>query len=227
MRWSSGFVPLIALVILSISANAGLRAVNPKFDFGEVGIDFDFFHTFFFVNESSETIVLDSLDVPCECSVARLTDSSVAAGDTLAVTVKFNTANIYGHTSKSIVVYTLKPRVDSVRVDYTADVEQWRHQLRPNPINLFFLPIHKELAVRVGNIVHRDVTITEIATNDTLFTVTPDASSVGAGDELVIRVKPRDSLRPGEFHGSFRLSLSVDGFDDPVRMSIPVKIVRY
>ena len=145
-NYSKTFITACLFIVLGISSafsDTGLMSTGRVYDFGEVGIDFDVFHTFTIVNHSDSAITIDSVKVTCDCSYVTFLDSLVAPGDSAKIHLKFNTKNYYGPVSKAILVYSNSAITPKLEMFYKAIVGQWYYGLQPKPSSLFFLPKNK------------------------------------------------------------------------------------
>jgi|GEM_PF-467318 len=212
---------------LSYAVAGSLRPIEPIFDFGEVGIDYDLHHPFRLVNMGTVPIKIDSAIVTCDCSYVQLLDSVAQPGDTLTIFLKFNTKDYYGKTSKAIHVYTNENKFTQFDIFYLSTVGQWFYNLKPTPLNAFFLAAHTEKTITLANPLVEGLTLSAICHYDTLYTVTPLQNEADEGEKIEITVTPKPGLKAGTYVSNFRLGFTIPGAVDTLFMSVPVKIVRY
>ena len=219
-----------ALLLLAAWAadlkGAGLVPDDEVYDFGHIGLEFTVMHDFAFYNEGSEPFTIDSARVTCDCSQAFVLDSLVQPGDTGKVRLSFTTTNFYGPNNKILTVYTSDPDLPQKQFFYLAIVGQWFNGIKPDPISLFFLPMHKEKKIAVTNKKFNHIVLTFADQLDTLFDVSIVTAKARRGENVEAEIRPRASLRAGTYHSNLRLAITSPG-EEPVYLTIPVKIVRY
>ena len=224
------FMSVCLFLVLGFSSaysDVGLMSTGRVHDFGEVGIDYNLFHTFTIVNYADTAITIDSVTVTCDCSYITFLDSVLAPGDSVDIRLKFNTKNYYGPVSKSILIHSNSAVTPLVDLFYKATVGQWYYGLQPIPSSLFFLPKNKSKILRIANRQLEGASITELIVEDTFFTVTILKADGTKGESLKIEVTPLESLTNGNYMSNFRIKLETAEDLEPVYISIPVKIVRY
>lgn len=233
MRALASIICLLGLLACSsvVAQNPkGLYCPEPSWDFGEVGIDFDIFHVYRLVNGGHEAIWLDSVQAPCDCSLARVSDSSLKPGDTALVTLKFSTKDFYGRTTKAVDVYYYHSS-DTVRrymqLTYLATVGQYFGGLKPEPVNLFFLPAHTTKKLFIPNPKLRLVEISKVEAHTSIADIKLTKPRAAAGEKLELDIIPQVNLKAGTYVTNFRLTLAVEGEKQPLLITIPMKIVRY
>jgi len=209
-------------------AGAGaLQASDNGFDFGHAGIDFKLFHTFTLTNNGQKDIVLHTANVPCECTSVQILDTLLKPGEATNVRVALDTYSLYGPSSKQFSIQTSDPATPSFVYPYFATVGQWPMGLKPDPINLFFLPGHAAKKLSIPNPALDKMNVSLVDQADTVYTVSVLKSSVRKGERAEVEVTPKQNVRPGTYFSSFRLQLDLPEGAKPVLLNIPVKIVRY
>jgi len=211
----------------TFAGNSALKASDGGFDFGYAGIDFKLFHTFTLRNDGQKDITLHSANVPCECTSVQIADTLLKPGETTTVRVTLDTYSLYGPSSKQFSIQTSDPGVPKFEYPYYCSVGQWPQGLKPDPINLFFLPGHKIKKVSVPNPTFDKMGVALVDQADTVYTVAIIKADARKGERAEIEVTPKETLRPGTYFSSFRLRLELPGGASPVLLNIPVKIVRY
>ncbi len=226
---------LCCLVATSAIAQAPktLYCPEPNWDWGEVGIDFDLAHTYLLINGSTSKIMIDSVIAPCDCSLARPSDSSLGPGDTAKVILKFSTRDFYGRTTKQVDIYFRDSTRHYLQLTYSATVGQYYGGLKPEPISVFLLPnqpprkvlipIEKNPYFSQAEIVGDIVAHSDIAQ----IKVTQPKASIG--ESLELEVSPKPGLEKGTYTSNFRFQIRVDikGQSQNLLITIPTKIVRY
>ncbi|HUV30295.1 MAG TPA: DUF1573 domain-containing protein [Acidobacteriota bacterium] len=209
------------------SGGGGVQQVDRIYDFGEIGIDFYVYHDFMLVNLSDAPVKLDSVIADCECSRVWVPDSTIMPGDTGRITLRFHSKNYYGKTSKAMQVYTDNPVSPKLEYFYLSMVGQWLMGIKPDPISVFFLPSHASRTLTISNPVLERIKLSEMEQHDDLVQIRVVQAEAGKGKSLELEVTPRDGLQKGTYESNFRVTVELGGDYEPVRMTLPVKIVRY
>jgi len=92
------------------------------------------------------------------------------------------------------------------------------------PNALFFLPGHKEKEIRLLNKTDSEIKTIITLEPDSIFTVDITEATVEPGKSVLLKVFPRENLNPTTYQSSFTVDFLTD---PPVRITVPVKIVRY
>jgi hypothetical protein len=222
------FILGILLAVGSAQGREGmLRPLQPEFDFGAVAIDFRILVDFKFVNYGTTDIRIDTADVHCDCSEARFVDSVVAPNDTATVRVIFNTADFYGPVSKSLSIRSTDPITPNLQVWYHATVGQWIYSVQPTPVSLLFLPAHKQRTLKLQNHSLDFLEIDHIDNLDNMVSINVLKGRVEKGEQIELEVTADPELGPGEHLTNFTLQFKVPAGLEPLRVTIPVKIVRF
>lgn len=226
VRFLSLFTTIFFLAAAISGFSAGLVPDDEMYDFGHIGLEFTVLHDFAFYNAGTTPFTIDSARVTCDCSNAIVLDSVVQPGDTGKVRLSFTTTNFYGPNNKILTVYTSDPDLPVRQFYYLAIVGQWFNGIKPDPISLFFLPMHKEKRISVTNQKFNHIVMKFADQLDTLFDVTIVTDKARRGEKVEAEIVPKASLRAGTYHSSVRLAIMTPG-EEPVYLTIPVKIVRY
>ena len=226
------FSLVITIALLAFGATAGrsqipLEQVDRIYEFGEVGIGFDIYHTFKLYNYGDKPLRIDSAIVRCDCSRVWIPDSVVPAGDTGLIGLHFNTEDYYGKISKLLKVWVDAPIDKPLEYFYLSTVGQWFMAMKPDPISLFFLPGNDEKTVTILNSVVEWTEISEIEPYNDFVTADIKISKAEKGEKLEIVVKPRPGLTKGTYLTNFRVTLTYPEDYEPKHITIPVKVVRY
>ncbi len=219
------------ILCLGGQANAqtpkGLAPLEPEYDFGCIGIDYQVYHNFELVNYGRDTVRISQVYANCDCSFVSFADTVVPPQDTVTFKLTFNTKDFYGRTPKSVIVKSDDKTAPEYKISYLSTIGQWLHRVRPTPASLFYLPVHKTKTLSIDNLGAAKIYLRDIEPLDDIVTIEPKDDEADAGKSLKIEVKPRDDLPGGTFQSCFRLTFDVEGVEDPLLMTIPVKIVRY
>lgn len=224
-------VLLSAILILALCLAAysvsykGLKYTETLYDFGQVGVDLKVFHDFKLYNDSDQPVKIDSLDVPCECSLVSLADSTVNPNDTILIRLTFETTHYYGPTRKSITVHADDGR--STTIQYISDVGRWPQGLKPEPAFLFFIPGQASKTIKIKNDAFDEYRVKRAEPLDTLYRIDISEETVKKGETAVLTITPRENITTGTYLSSFRVAVDIPDKKNTVFLTIPVKIVRY
>ena len=220
-------VCLFMLTLIVGTTKAEIRIDEQVFDFGSVGIEFKLKHSFRFFNSGRDTIRIHSVEVPCNCSSAKLIDSTVAPGDTAYFQVTFNTKDLYGPTNKEIKVHTDDSLRPLLYYHYVSVVGQWFNGLKPNPISLFFRPGKTTGKLTIPNRGYDLISVAGIMPFDNTFTAVVQKSKAERGEFLELEIRPADSGSRGTQHTNLTLLIDTgDGAEETI-LTIPIKITRF
>ncbi|MBU0984950.1 MAG: DUF1573 domain-containing protein [candidate division Zixibacteria bacterium] len=221
---------LLALIVIAPPGALGQTSIwytERIHDFGGVGIDFEVYHDFKLFNRGVDTMKIDSVKVNCDCSTVSFLDSVLAPGDTVSFRLSFSTMNYYGRVSKAVRVWTSDPQAPKLELFYLSTVGQWFYKVKPDPVSLFFLPGQKSRTAGVLNTAMEELVLDDIFVLDEgVISVTPTRSKAAQGERIELEVRPSENLEPGTYLTNYRLSFDVPG-DEPLLMTIPVRVVRY
>lgn len=209
------------------SKSSDLRFTEPNFDFGCVGVDFKVLHTFKLVNDGQVPIHIDTVTGHCDCTEVRFLDSLLAPGDTSEILIIFNTANFYGPVEKTIGVRAKAAKNSSFEVAYSATVGQWLMKLEPRPVSVFFLPSQKVRKAEIFNHALDKVSVNDIYLDDDIVEIKRVKGEAGKGEGLEFEITPRATLPPGTHISNYTLDLNLHQSEHPLRITIPVKVVKY
>ncbi len=228
---------IISAIILFGCISAGAAAVGDKtadlkfteerFDFGCVGVDFKILHTFKLVNEGTTTIHIDTVSGHCDCTEVRFVDSTLAPGDTADVKIIFSTANFYGPIDKNIRAHSSDAKVSSVQAYYSANVGQWLMKLEPKPVSVFFLPNQNVRTASIMNHALDKISVKDIYLESDIVDIKPVRSEAAKGESLDLELTPRAALEAGTHVSNLTMTIDLHQDVPPLRITIPVKVVRY
>jgi hypothetical protein len=224
---------IAAILILatwsSVSAQypKGLYCLEPNWDWGGVGIEFDLLHDYKMFNGGNRPITLESVVAPCDCSLARVADSILKPGDSTIISLRFSTKDFYGRTTKAVDIVWRDSVRHSMQLTYSATVGQYFGALRPEPINLFFITGQTTKKVAISNPKLSKVEITKIEQYLDILDIKIIKGKAAAGEQLELETSPKSSLTTGTHVSNFRLTVSIEGESRPLLLTVPVKIVRY
>ncbi len=196
------------------------------FDFGHVGIDYNVYHRYAFVNPTADTVRILSVVAHCDCSSAICPDSVVPPGDSTSINLRFSTKNFYGPQNKSITVTTDHPAMKNVELFYLSIIGQWFDGLRPDPEALFFLQANQPRKVTIPNRNFDLIELAGVTQLDNHFQVKVVSGKAKKNQAIEIEVTPSANAPKGTYHSNLTLQVE-SGNGEPTVMTIPVKIVRY
>lgn len=200
---------------------------DTKHDFGCIGVDYTGYYNFPIYNAGEEPVHILGAGASCDCSRVSVSDTIVNPGDTATIRLAYNTRNFRGPTTQTFTVETDNKQFPSITVSYSSMVGQWIDGAKPDPLSLFFLPGQKPKQVIIANPKFSEMKAKYLDQADTLYTVKLVEDEVGKGEDVEIEVAPRDGITAGTYDSSFRVQLNVTNIDEPIILTIPVKIVRY
>ena len=196
-------------------------------EFGYVGVDYNLYQEIEVHNTGDSDLRLIDVSPSCDCSRTSITDSIVPPGATTNVRLQFNTKNWYGDTEQLITIVSNDPDFPQVQIPYHSYVGQWVKGVLPSPKAIFFLPGKNMGEISILNSEYNRLNLQFLDQSDPWFRVELAQNKAAKGGKLVVKVLADDSLGKGTFEGSFRLQVDAEGRDEPVVLSIPVKIVKY
>jgi len=223
----AGMIFAALLASFSGQTQSDLRPVETEFRFGCVGVDFKISHDYKFFNAGTQPIRIDTATANCDCSVVRFADTLVAPDDTASVRLIFNTADFYGPVSKSVRVVTGGSPAQEFKVWYHATVGQWMYQVQPDPVSLFFLPVHSKKTASIINHALDFVEVVDVVLLDDVVAVKTVKKKASQKEKIEFEVTPRSDLKPGEYLTNFTVRFKVPDGLEPLAITIPVKVVRY
>ena len=212
-----------------VSADTGdrLEYGETKYDFGYIGIDYTGYYNFPLYNPGDTPVVITGAHVSCDCSRVSVPDTLIEPGDTVFVRLSYNTRSFRGPTRQNFVVTTNSKKTPEITVSYSSVVGQWVQGIKPDPLSLFFLPGQKSKQITIANPAFSNMTAGYLDQADTLYTVKIVNDKADKGDDIKIDVAPRDGITTGTYDSSFRVQVEVTNIEQPIILTIPVKIVRY
>ena len=224
---------IISLVVVLLLANS-VAFSNPvvkvnmgSIKFGHIGVDYNLYQTIQVHNTGSSDLVITNVSASCDCSRVDVMDTIVAPGQFTTVRLKYNTKNWYGDTEQHITIETNDPTMSMVHIPYHSFVGKYIRGIVPKPKALFLLPARAQGQMVIANTHHDQLDIELIDQADPYYRIVIVKSSADKGEELIVRVIADEALGKGTHESSFRLQIEAEGREEPVILSIPVKIVKY
>ena len=231
-RGMSWLLTLGAIVALGGGASASdlpdLRFTEDSVDFGCVAVDFKIFHTYKMVNHGKTEIHIDTVTPHCDCTQVRFVDSVVKPNDTAEFLMIFNTADFYGPVSKDVRVHSSDKKSPKLYTYYQANIGQWLYSVQPQPVSIFMLPVKDS---RTGTLVNHAldrITVTDLVLDDpSICEVKLLKDDADKGDKIEYEVVAGPGLTSGTHLTNFTMTIDLHEEIDPLKITIPVKIVRY
>ena len=224
LLFTIGFTFAITSQLISAEA---VTVVEEFFDFGHVGIEYKLFHKFKVINSGTKRIVIDSIDVPCDCSGVRYAKDLMEKGDTLDFILTFDTKDFYGPVNRKFEIYVSVPEKKTISLIYLANVGQWMNGLKPIPFSVFFLPTHKNKTVKIPNKFFDKISLELERQYDNSFTVNIIKAEAGKGEMLELSLSPNPELGKGTYLSNFTVKVTIGEDEEPTFLTIPVKIARF
>ncbi len=224
LLFAVGFTIVITSQLLSAEA---VTVVEEFFDFGHVGIEYKLFHKFKVINTGLKRIKIDSINVPCDCSVVRYEKEWMEKGDTLDFILTFDTKDFYGPVNRKFKIYLSVPEKKTISLIYLAHVGQWMNGLKPNPFSLFFLPTNKKKTIEIANKYFDKISLELERQYDNSFTVNIIKAEAEKGEMLELSLSPNPELGKGTYLSNFTLKVTAGEDEEPTILTIPVKIARF
>ena len=211
------------------SGNADPRSPVDQivFDFGHVGIDYNVYYRYPFVNHSADTVHIKDIVVHCDCSSAFAVDTLLAPGDSTTINLRYNTRNFYGPQNKQVTVISDYPSEETLNLFYLSIVGQWFEGVKPDPLAAFFLPPHKVHTITIPNERYDRLSIAQIDQANDYYDVLPVKGEAGKGESLAIEIRPSENLQAGTRQSNVSLTVDPGELGELIRLTIPIKIVRY
>jgi hypothetical protein len=119
------------------------------------------------------------------------------------------------------------PITPNLQVWYHATVGQWIYSVQPTPVSLLFLPAHKQRTLKLQNHSLDFLEIDHIDNLDNMVSINVLKGRVEKGEQIELEVTADPELGPGEHLTNFTLQFKVPAGLEPLRVTIPVKIVRF
>ena len=197
------------------------------YNFGHVGIDYTVYFDYKLWNTGTRPVRVISAIPSCDCSYATIKDTLIEPNDTGYVRLSYNTRNFYASTSQSFTITTDDPKEPQFKVYYQSVVGQWIAGIKPDPLSVMFLPGQKPKVITIANTHFAEMSAEYIDQADTTFTMKFLSPEANKGEKIEMEISPNHSLESGTYDSSYRIQVRVPAIEDPVILSIPVKVVVY
>jgi len=226
----SAIILLLSFVALS-STGWGAGAKGPSlaveevnWDFGSVPSDFRLIHYYKIKNTGNDILHVTRLNANCDCTSALIKDSLLAPGDSSDIRMVFHTRDYYGTTNRKLTIISNDPDKPAFDLDYSANIDFFHKLHTSDPKYLTFLQGQNMKAVKLINQSEDDIDYILEKEPDSIFTVDKTSGNIEAGEFEMVNVTIKDNLRKGTFYSNFTVTYNTE---PKLRLSIPVKVVRY
>ena len=102
-------IVLFVLQALFLTAQAKIKVVEPKVNFGSVKRGEMIKNTFEIVNTGNQPLLLTGADVSCSCTTVDFPKEPILPGEKTIVTVNFNTTTVYGRQDRVVMLNSNDP----------------------------------------------------------------------------------------------------------------------
>lgn len=105
--WIFGIILLLGAISGLVAQNTDkkLQIIEGEYDFGAVAQNATITHTFWFKAVGNDTVYIDSLKTGCDCISAPLTQQWIAPGDSLPISLIWNTERKLGNSGRYPYIY--------------------------------------------------------------------------------------------------------------------------
>jgi len=224
---------VLACVVVALSVNAELPEKiqrSYEYDFGSVAIDFRVRHTFQWKNPLKKPVKLEGINIECDCTTVKPSDSIVEPGGTLQLKTTLNTRNLFGRTSKGFTVHFDDTALSEISYLTPVVVGQWPGGVRPQPLSLFFLPRTEARTISIHNPIHKRISLSTddaITQFDSSFVTEVLVDEARRGQNLSLKIIRGQELAPGTYISNLTLRIDVESQSTPAVLTIPIKVVIY
>ena len=218
---------ILFVMFASAMGQNAYKISEEKFDFGYVGIDYRIFHNYKLINTSKKDIMIDSVDVMCDCSSVLFDKKVLKPHDTVLFKLTFDTRDFYGPISRKFNVFLSIPEKRVISFFYLAEVGQWQNGLKPDPFAVFMLPTHKQQIIKINNRVFESIEAEIYDQHADFFKVEIVKNNAGRADQLEFAIIPDAGLAKGTYLSNFTIKIISDSDPNPAYLTIPVKIARF
>jgi len=175
-------------------------------------------------NSGDENLYITDIGTSCDCTHARAIDTLIPPGGTSKIKVNFSTKNYYGKNTRTVAISSNDPDTPTFNLEFLSLIGALPKNVEAVPNALFFLPPHKEKEIKLLNKSGSPIETIIALEPDSIFSIDKKEARVEPGQFAVLKVVPRDNLKPGTYQSSFTVDFMAN---PPIRITVPVKIVRY
>jgi len=203
---------------------ASITAITSAWDFGYVPMDYKLIHFYKIRNDGDAELQITKLVPNCDCTSAHVGRKSLPPDSVTEVKIIFETKDYYGPNTRNITVHTNDPARPTIALQYSSNIGLFPKLYRTEPNSLFFLPGHKSKEVRLINDSDSDIQFSLDLEQDSLFVVNKSQGIIAPGSLIILTVMPRENMPKGTHYSNFTVAFKGK---QEVRLTVPVKIVRY
>jgi len=229
-QFSKGLLLLLS-IILPVSAawsgsekQAKISPISDSWDFGFVPMDYRLIHFFRIKNEGDSDLRISKLIANCDCTTAEAIDTLVPPDSSTEIKITFYTKDYYGQNTRNVTVHTNDPETPTVDLKYSSNIGIIPKLYKVEPRSLFFLRGHESKEIRLLNFSEDNIPYELFLESDSIFAVDRTEGKVNSGEAAILNITPLENLPRGTHYSSFIVSY---GVEPEIRISVPVKIVRY
>lgn len=95
MKWPL-LILILLLATLTVSAESKLEILSSRFDFGMIPSQSTIEHSFWFRSSGTDTVKIEAVKTGCQCTTMPLEQDWLAPGDSMKVSVRWNTSRQVG-----------------------------------------------------------------------------------------------------------------------------------
>ncbi len=212
-HWFCIFFTLLASV-LSASAQdplaghaAKIFCEEPVYDFGERDNSTEVDHAFVLRNDGDLTLEIGQVRPACGCTVANLSEKSIAPGNSATLTTRLNLRGRNGPQNKTITVESNDPRQPQLILTLKGSAVA---ELTVSPAQVFFGRLNPDSAVtnavEVSIRGEEYMTILESRVDAPFYAVTHEAKE--EGKSYLVKVSTIPPLPDGQARGSVYIKTS-------------------
>ena len=231
-RFSMRVLLIMTLVFASFIINqaktqeseSSISSDEVFWDFGFVPFDYELVHFYDIKNNGDGNLYITHIGSSCDCSHGRALDTLIRPGESTKIKATFSTKNYYGKNTRTLALATNDPKNPVFNLEFVSLIGALPKYVEAQPNALFFLPPHKDKDVKLLNKSKSNINVTISLEPDSIFTVSDTELEIKPDSSATIKVTPNSNLGAGTYHSSFLVEF---GTEPNVRVTVPVKIVRY
>jgi hypothetical protein len=216
----------ICLTAAPLFAESGgrVQVENNFWDFGSVPADFKLIHFFKIGNVGADNLRLQKIISNCDCTSAHVLDTLILPGENTSLKITYNTRDFYGKNVKNVVVETSDSLSPIIEFEYSANIEYFHKLHTIEPKYLTFLKDQERREIALVNRSNMPVDFIIEQEPDELFTLDKNSGTIPPNENNPLVINVRNGLPKGTYYSNFTVTYSTE---PPLRLSVPVKIVRY
>jgi hypothetical protein len=216
----------VFLTAVPLFAESGgrVQVENNFWDFGSVPADFKLIHFFKIANVGADNLRLRKIISNCDCTSAHVLDTLILPGENTSLKITYNTRDFYGKNVKNVVVETSDSLSPIIEFEYSANIEYFHKLHTIEPKYLTFLKDQERREIALVNRSDMPVDFIIEQEPDELFTLDKNSGTIPPNENNPVVINVKNGLPKGTYYSNFAVTYSTE---PPLRLSVPVKIVRY